>query len=224
MVPMVPVLPACEPGPTSPQCLPSLSAQPCVHAFVCAHVFLHACVCARCDCPNPAISTWTCPLRPGSVVRLPNQPHTPWGEGHTHRSTGVHTHTHTDTRITHTHTRPGGLSKQLSLTRVPLSDSGPAIHAAGCSGHVTVTCMCGAPQSVRRSQHPLGVPTHCARTLQCGVSQCALSPGSWGPQSPSQSCPAGASVPKGPRGTQRRWFWTRPCLRTGRERVSPHTP
>lgn len=45
----------CEPAPTSPWCLSSLLAPPCVRMLVRAHVFLHACACVcQARLPNPA--------------------------------------------------------------------------------------------------------------------------------------------------------------------------
>lgn len=74
MVPVVPVLPTCELAPTSPWCLPSLLAQPCVHVRVCAHVFLHACVrvCVQGVAPESSRLHST-----RAAVRLPNLLHTP---------------------------------------------------------------------------------------------------------------------------------------------------
>ncbi|XP_059020830.1 uncharacterized protein LOC131825425 [Mustela lutreola] len=201
-----------------------LLAQPCVHVRVCAHVFLHACV-RVCMCVQGVAPESSRLHSTRAAVRLPNLLHTPWGRG-ARPDTQACTHltcAHGDARITHTHTRPGGQSEQLSPTRVPHSDRGPAIHAAGCSGEGTVRCMCGAPQSVRRSRHPPG-PPHAVPVprRQCGVARCPQSPGSWGgSQSPSPPPHLAFPTDGSPREPAR--ALDLPCLTQAWSGESPHT-
>ncbi|XP_059248427.1 uncharacterized protein LOC132012439 [Mustela nigripes] len=224
MVPAVPVLPTCEPAPTSPRCLPPLGTAVCARARVrtCVSACLCACVYV---CARHGSRVQQAPLHPGSCEAPKPSPYT-LGEGRTPRYTGVHTpHMCTRGRTHHTHAHTTRWSE-----RTALPDQGPTLGQGSChprcgllwGGHCEVYVW--GPPKCQVVSAPPGAPARCAGTAQTvWSSTVSPEPRKLGGGSQSPSSPPHLAFPTDGSPREPAQALDLPCLTQAWSGESPHT-